>query len=135
MDWESQVNDQAALHIDRCVENYLRGCRERVPFFLNHHFSLAQTWDLQKKTLVRDIPLGVVNALWSIPYLTLRKGLEILDKVGFAGAGNLMLRIPSGIRTDYQRKVERLIAGEILQWDLARRTGVLRHIPAGGAPT
>lgn len=118
------MNEQAALHIDRCVENYLRDCRERIPLFLGNHFSLAQTWDLQRHTLVRDIPLGVINALWAIPYLTLRKGLEILEKVGFAWAGQLILKIPSGIRSDYQRKIERLIAGEILEWDLTGRSAL-----------
>src|SRR5262249_62207610 len=38
-------------HVDRSIETYIARCRERIPSFVDSHFSLEHTWALQKRTL------------------------------------------------------------------------------------
>lgn len=108
---------QAAYEVDLCIERYIQRCQAKIDSFCESHFSLEDTWKIQKKTFWMDLILTPLNSAWAIPYLTIKKGADILSKLGFVFLNDLALRIPSGIRTGYQRKMEALICEEILEWD------------------
>jgi hypothetical protein len=112
----------AILHADRSIEAYVARCRQRVPEFVTRHFSLEQTWQVQRRSLWVDLLVGAVNSAWSIPYLTIKKICAGLDAVGVSAAAQALLFIPPGIKTGYQRAIENLIAREVLEWDLASDT-------------
>ena len=121
-------SSSAALHVDRCIAAYVEQARRRIPGFVASHFSLAQTWRLQRATVFKDLLLGPLNALWAIPYLTLARVCRGLDVVGVAAAARVLRAIPSGIKTGYQRSVEELIARDLLAWGA---TGDVHGLPEG----
>lgn len=106
----------AAAHIDHAVAVYADACRDRIPAFIASHFSLRQTWELQRPTLGRDLLLGPINALWSIPYLTTSRICKGLDILGIRTASRVLMLIPPGVKTGYQRRIETVIARSLLDW-------------------
>lgn len=100
--------------IDQCIEKYTEDRKQRVDNFIDRHFSIQQTIEIQKKTFSIDLFLNPLNALWSIPYLSLKKFIETLDKLGWAKLTPTIEKIPSGIKTGYQKRIEKLIATELL---------------------
>jgi len=107
----------ALAHLDRSIESYIARCRERLPSFVESHFSLEHTWRLQKRTLWLDLVCAPVNSAWALPYLAIHKTSEAMEKVGYARPAQWVKRLPSGIKTGYQREIERLICTELLDWD------------------
>lgn len=132
------MNDQQAttaiLGVEECIEQYIAGCRSRVDDFVQRHFSLQETIALQKQSLVSDLLCHPINALWAIPFLFLKKLIEIPVKLGWRSGANLITLLPTGLKTRYQREIERLIATELLEWPCmmgdrrASTNGLLKHI-------
>ncbi|WP_374078978.1 DUF6635 family protein [Bdellovibrio bacteriovorus] len=103
--------------LDECIEKYTEDRKKRVDDFIDRHFSIQETIEIQKKSFPIDLLFNPLNALWSIPYLSLKKSVETLDKLGWAKLTPAMERVPSGIKTGYQKEVEKLIATELLDYD------------------
>ena len=114
------MNDQQTatviLGLEECIEQYIAECRGRVDGFVERHFSLQETIALQKQSLVSDLLCHPINALWAIPSLFVKKLIEIPVKVGWRSGADLITRLPRGLKTRYQREIERLIATELLEW-------------------
>ena len=114
------MNDQqtttAIRGVEECIEQYIAECRNRVDGFVQQHFSLQETIALQKQSLVSDLLCYPVNALWAIPSLFLRKLIEIPVKLGWRSGADLIALLPTGLKTRYQKEIERLIATELLDW-------------------
>ena len=114
------MNDQqtttAIFGLEECLEQYIADCRSRVDGFVQRHFSLQETIALQKQSLVSDLLCHPVNALWAIPSLFLRKLIEIPVKLGWRSGADLITLVPTGLKTRYQKEIERLIATELLEW-------------------
>lgn len=103
-------------NVEEVVEEYCQACRNRIASFVERHFSLREVVARQRASLFADLLCYPLNALWAVPYLTTKKSIELLDKVGWGGCTPWFERVPSGIKTRYQREVERLIYQELLQW-------------------
>jgi hypothetical protein len=112
----NQQTATAILALEECVEQYIAECRGRVDGFVERHFSLQETLALQKQSLVSDLLYHPINALWSIPSLFLKKLIEVPMKLGWRSGADLITRLPTGLKTRYQREIERLIATELLDW-------------------
>ncbi len=114
------MNDQQTvamiLGLEECIEQYIVDCRSRVDVFVERHFSLEETLALQKQSLVSDLLCYPVNALWAIPSLFVKKLIEVPMKLGWRSGADLMTLVPAGLKTRYQREIERLIATELLDW-------------------
>lgn len=114
------MNDQqtttAMFSLEECLEQYIADCRSRVDGFVERHFSLQETIALQKQSLVSDLLCHPVNALWAIPSLFLKNVIAIPVKLGWRSGADLITRVPTGLKTRYQREIERLIATELLEW-------------------
>jgi len=102
--------------LDEVVETYCQACRDRVAPFVEREFSLREAIARQRASLFADLLCYPLNALWAVPYLTTRKVIESLDKVGWSVLTPFFDRVPSGIKTRYQREVERKIYQEVLEW-------------------
>ncbi|MGE3154769.1 MAG: DUF6635 family protein [Nitrospiraceae bacterium] len=102
--------------IEEAVEEYCESCRRRVEPFVERQFSLGAVVARQRASLFADLLCYPLNALWAVPYLAARKAIESLDKVGWSVCTPLFERVPSGLKTRYQRETERLIYQELLQW-------------------
>ena len=114
------MNDQqitpAILGLEECIEQYIAECRSRVDGFVQRHFSLQETIALQKQSLVSDLFCHPVNALWVIPFLFVKKLIEMPVKLGWRAGSDLIPLLPTGLKTRYQKEIERLIATELLDW-------------------
>lgn len=115
-------------HVDRGIETYIERCRKRVPSFIDANFSLEQTWRLQRPTLWFDLACAPVNAAWALPHLAIHKVAETAEKVGYPQLSRWEERLPSGIKTGYQREIERRICRDVLEWD---REGSRAALPQG----
>jgi hypothetical protein len=102
--------------LEEVVEKYCQACRDRVAPFVEREFSLREAIARQRASLFADLLCYPLNALWAVPYLTTRKVIESLDKVGWSVLTPLFDQVPSGIKTRYQREVERKIYQEVLEW-------------------
>lgn len=107
----------ALAHVDRSIEAYIARCRERVPSFVENHFSFEHTWRLQKRTLWFDLVCAPVNSVLALPYLAILKTSEAMEKVGYGRPAQWAKRFPSGIKTGYQLEIERLICTNLLEWE------------------
>lgn len=122
------VQVPASVHIDQCIDAYIRRCRERIPAFVESHFSWRQTWDAQLPSIGLDLAVGPLNAAWSIPYLALKKIGSALDALGVPAAGTIVRSLPDGVRTGYERTIDTVIANELLEW---RTHGDAAGLPFG----
>lgn len=107
---------QILTAVDECIEQFIAERRSQVKKFVAGHFSLKETINLQKTTIVVDLISNPVNALWAIPFLFAKKTAESLDKLGLNTLNTFLFWVPSGIKTGYQKKIENLVATEFLQW-------------------
>lgn len=124
----------------KVISEYISECRKRADRLSKDRFSLSDSWRIQKKFLLRDLAVTPINSAWSLPYLAIKKTLEILDKLGMTWAAKAASRIPSGIRTGYQKEMEYLICKEVLAWNLYQRPNQLpepieKAIPGNHART
>lgn len=108
---------QILAAVEECIEQFIAERRSLVKKFVAEHFSLQETIMIQKRTFLIDLISNPLNALWAIPYLFAKKIAETLDKLGWDSLNTFLLWIPSGIKTGYQKKIENLVATEILDWN------------------
>ncbi len=108
---------QISVAFEECVLQYIAKRRDAILQFVGGHFSLQHTIAIQKQTFVRDVFVNPLNSLWSIPYLTLKKIIETLDKQGWRQFTGHFARVPTTIKTGYQKEIETVIANEFLNWN------------------
>lgn len=111
------TNTQILVAVEECIERFIAERRSRVKDFVAEHFSLQETVEIQKKTFLHDLISNPINAAWAIPYLAVKKIAETTEKLGWDGFNAVLLWIPSGIKTGYQKKIEKLVATEFLDWN------------------
>ncbi len=108
---------QISVAIEECIEKYISEGRARLKPFVARHFSVQETILIQKKTFLIDLISNPINSLWSFLYLAIKKIIEILEKIGWTSLSYLFLRLPNGIKTGYQKKIEQMVAIEFLGWN------------------
>jgi hypothetical protein len=104
----------ALAGIEDCIDRYIGERRSRVDAFVERHFSLPDTFALQKRSLITNLVCYPVNSLWSIPYLFVKKLGESLEKLGWGSAAGLVSAVPSGLKSLYQKDVELMVRMEIM---------------------
>jgi len=112
-----EAKAQHVAHVDRSIETYVERCRARVPAFIEANFSLRQTWELQRPTLWADLAYAPLNSAWALPYVAIHKAAEMAERVGYPKPARWVKRLPFGIKTGYQREIERRICVDLLEWD------------------
>lgn len=108
---------ETASQVARAIETYIERCRARIPSFVDDNFSIRQTWTLQRPTLWRDLACAPINSVWALPYLAMNKAADTADRIGYARFTRPSKRLPRGIKTGYQREIERRICRDLLEWD------------------
>ena len=106
--------------VDTCIEEFIASKKAGVNSFVEGHFSLQETWQLQKSSVALDIIFYPLNTLWSIPYLTIKKTVETIDKLGWGSINKSLNYIPSGFKTRYQKQTEDLITTHLLSTSAAK---------------
>jgi hypothetical protein len=90
---------------------------------------------LQRATLWFDLACAPVNSAWALPHLAIHKISESAEKVGYPQPARWTKRLPAGIKTGYQRQIERRICRDLLEWDreeshAALPQGLLKELAA-----
>lgn len=123
--------------IDDCIEKFTADRKQNISPFIEKHFTVSETLQIQKRHLPLDLILSPVNALWSIPYLVVKKAVETSDKMGWPALNPIIDILPASFKTGYQKDIERLIAteliGEGILIDYIRKDPVLGPMVASGA--
>jgi hypothetical protein len=101
--------------IDEAIQQYILERRQKVNSFVESHFSLPDTFLILKKNILADLLFYPLNALWSIPYVSAKKSVEFLDKLGWMKFNSVFERVPSGFKTRYQKEIEKMIVTELLE--------------------
>ncbi|MBO9666283.1 MAG: hypothetical protein J7501_05670 [Bdellovibrio sp.] len=100
--------------IDEVIEDFTTQKRASIDAFVQNHFTVKEALQIQKKSMIWDLAFYPLNTLWSIPYLTLKKGAETLEKLGWSRGSDFVGWVPSGFKTRYQKETEHLLANEFL---------------------
>lgn len=120
--------DHAPVHVDRCIEAYATRCRQRIPEFVERHFSLDQTWHTQQPTFWADLLIGPLNSAWAVVYAAAKRVCGGLDTLGVPGMASALHKIPLRLKSGYQQAIETAIARDLLEWDLE---GTSTSLPQG----
>lgn len=104
----------ALAGMEDCIDRYIGERRSRVDAFVGRHFSVHDTFALHKRSLLTNLLCYPVNSLWSIPYLFVKKLGESLEKLGWGSAAGMLSAVPSGLKSLYQKDVERMVKNEIV---------------------
>lgn len=115
----------AVSHADRCIAAYVARCRKRIPAFVERNFSLAQASRVQRRSLGRDLLCGPINSAWALPHLALQKVTEALARVGYLEPARWAKRLPSGMKTGYQARIEEVLCADLLEWRRERSPDAL----------
>jgi hypothetical protein len=111
---DSSAGASVLSAFDECVSRYMSERLKLVDDFAAGHFSLDETVALQRKSWMQDLLANPLNALWSIPYLGIKKTAELLDKTDWEKHTHPFSKVPSGLKTRYQLEVETIILSELL---------------------
>jgi hypothetical protein len=102
-----------ARSLHESLEKYLRERKERIPALLAGPLSMENCVRMQWRHVQGDLFCNPLNTIWAIPYLSLRKFLEVFEKLGMDSAKVIIPAIPRAARTAFQKEVERQIANEL----------------------
>lgn len=109
----SQISSEAFLALQRALDRYQASCHQEAQGFLKNRLNFQDCLELQKRHFAKDVLRNPINALWSIPYFSIRKVCEVSEKVGWDTAKSVLQKIPQALKTDFQKEVEILTAAEV----------------------
>jgi hypothetical protein len=98
---------------DHSVEEYLAECRARLGDFTQEQFSWEGALRMRRTALAPDLLIAPVNVLLALPAVIARKTITFFERSGFEGAAKFLQHIPVGVKTGYQREVERRVWAEL----------------------
>ncbi len=100
----------------KAVTQYINSRLEKIPEFVQTHFSFRGALRLHKKAIGADLIKGPVNISWSLIYTILRGSGAILHKVGERKISRLLReKLPPGFETRVQKEITWLIYTELLE--------------------
>jgi hypothetical protein len=113
---QENQTQQSSIMIDDIqyvLDTYINERNKIIPIYLKDHLVLSHCMKVQKKHIAKDFFRNPINVLWAIPYFSIRKFLEIAEKMGSDWAKTGLLKIPKALRTDYQKEIEQSILKEV----------------------
>lgn len=102
---------------EEIIEQYLSEKKLKIAVFLSSHLDNSECLRIQKRYLMQDLIRNPINVFWAMPYFSIRKGLEIAEKLGIDKAATLAKKIPKSFKTDYQKEIERVLIDELFELD------------------
>jgi hypothetical protein len=99
------------------IDQFLHEKKLKIPQFLELHLDKSECLKIQKRYLMQDLVRNPINVFWAMPYFSIKKFLEIVEKIGFDKAASISQKIPKSFKTDYQKEIERLITDDFFDLD------------------
>lgn len=117
--YQKHVASEHSKSIEKAVavgiENYIRSRKEKVPEFVNAHFSFDGALQLHKKAIGKDLYRAPLNILWMVPLSVVRAFSFLSKKAGADKVSGFLGRVPPGFQTEVQKEVNWLIYTELLE--------------------
>lgn len=113
MDEEIRALIEAA--VKRGIGSYIQSRRDKVPDFVDRHFSLRGALALHRKTFGKDFYRHPVNMLWGLPVAVARGTADLVGLAGGKRAAAWLNRIPPGMPTDLDKELRWLLHTELLE--------------------
>lgn len=101
---------EAHALLQAALDRYFEGRSSRIEGLLREQFNLKECFQVQKRYFAKDLARNPANALWAVPYFSIRKAVEISDKLGWATGSSFLSKIPQAFKTDFQKETERRLA-------------------------
>ncbi len=64
------------------LDTYINEVNKLITIYLRDHLILKHCFRVQLRHLAKDFFRNPINVLWAIPYFSVRKALEILERMG-----------------------------------------------------
>jgi hypothetical protein len=103
---ETEADHPVRFAQEVALRGYLDSRRTDVRRYAGQKFSHAAIWTLHRECFTRDIGVNLINSYLAIPLLTPMQVAHWLEKAGFQKAEGLSTKIPSGLPTRFQKKME-----------------------------
>ncbi|MEW8563542.1 MAG: DUF6635 family protein, partial [Candidatus Thiodiazotropha sp.] len=94
--------------------DYFEACRQRIPNFVNRHYSLRGAIDLNSKALGSDILVAPFNFLMGFPNFLLRLLALVIELFGGHRAARRMLTFHLGLPTRVQQELAHRLRRDFL---------------------
>ena len=111
------------------ARRYVEACRARIPRFVRRHFSLTGSLALHRAALGGDLWRAPVNTLLAVPAFLVRLSACLARGVRLVRLAERLERLPLGVVTAVDRRVEALIVSELLALPIAARGSLRAHAP------
>jgi energy-converting hydrogenase Eha subunit B len=97
------------------LEDYFEACRQRIPTFVNSHFSLSGAFNLNRQALGSDILVAPFNFLMGFPNFLLRLLALLFELLGAKQTAQGMLKLHLGLPTAVQRELAQRLRRDLLE--------------------
>ena len=115
----SHLSQDERREIERAVERgsaaYIASRLAKIPEFDGRHFSFRGAFALHRKTLGRDAYKIPLNMLWGLPAFLAQTTGAVLEQAGAKRLGQALGKVPTGLKTEFQREINWLIETELLE--------------------
>lgn len=111
------------------ARRYVEACRKRIPRFVQRHFTLNGTLALHRAALGGDLWRSPVNTLLAVPAFLVRLIACLARCVRLEAFADRLDRLPLGVLTSVDRRVEALIVSELLALPVIVRGALSGHAP------
>ena len=102
------------VRVESSVRAFIDQRRNHLEQFLEKHFCFTATFAVLLSTAGSDVIRHPLNFVLAIPFLFIGKISGWLDKFGFYEAAKLVQRLPTRIRTQFEKTREQQILSELL---------------------
>ncbi|MCP4020308.1 MAG: hypothetical protein GY729_00570 [Desulfobacteraceae bacterium] len=112
---KNKENKRIQAALDRASKSYIQTRRQKIPEFIETHFSVKGALRINKKALGPDLIKAPANVAWAVPYTAVQVMALISKKAGITKISRLAKKMPSGFKTAVQQEINRLIFTELLE--------------------
>ena len=112
LDIKQQVIEDAFRAVAR---QYIASRRARIHDFTRRHFSLTGAVRLHRVAFGADLVRAPVNLVLALPHILKLLGAALLNKAGCSRFAEMLLRVPTQLKTSVAREVDWLIWTEFLE--------------------
>lgn len=111
------------------AQRYIDACRGRIPAFVTRHFSFRGSLELHRAALGGDLWRAPVNTLLAVPAFFIRVLACLLRCLRLKTPAGWLERLPLGVATAVDRRIEDLILAELLALPISVRATLIEQSP------
>jgi Family of unknown function (DUF6635) len=101
--------------VEHAIERYIAARHERVPDFVDRHFSLIGSLRLHRRALGLDLVRAPANVVLMLPYLSMQLGGAALRRLGARHAARRLSSRTPFLDTDVARELTWRLHSELLE--------------------